>query len=239
MSLLVKLRRGEGPFWGPLKRLARRVLRLHVPVAGPLRYLFGFLYHAHVFVRGLLANLARFFWYEPLFRSQCAEVGPGLRLERLPFIVGTGRIVLGDGVVFGGKVDFTFGNRGERTPEVRIGNHTFLGHETTLATTDSIHIGEHCLISSGVNISDYDGHPTDPVRRRAGDPTPPENIRPIRIGDDVWIGANVKILKGVRIGNRAIVGAAAVVTRDVPADAIVAGNPARVVKQLPPPEASA
>jgi maltose O-acetyltransferase len=57
-------------------------------------------------------------------------------------------------------------------------------------------------------------------------------VRPVRIGDDVWIGTGAVILKGVTIGARAIVGAGAVVNRDVPPDVIVAGNPARVVKNL-------
>ena len=69
----------------------------------------------------------------------------------------------------------------------------------------------------------------------SGEPTPPEGIRPVTIGDDVWIGANALILKGVSIGDRAIVGAGAVVTKDVAADVVVAGNPARVVKRLGAP----
>nr|WP_315850306.1 DapH/DapD/GlmU-related protein [Gemmata sp. SH-PL17] len=77
-----------------------------------------------------------------------------------------------------------------------------------------------------------DGHPVDANRRRAGDPTPPESIAPVIIGDDVWIGRGAVILKGVSIGHRAIVAAHSVVTKNVPADAIVAGNPARVVKEL-------
>ena len=67
---------------------------------------------------------------------------------------------------------------------------------------------------------------------RRTSPAPPEAIKPVLIGDDVWIGADAKILKGVAIGDRSIVGAGAIVTKSVPPDVIVAGNPARVVKSL-------
>ena len=73
-----------------------------------------------------------------------------------------------------------------------------------------------------------------PVARRAGDPTPADGIAPVVIGDEVWVGFHAIILKGVTVGDRAIVAAGAVVTKDVPADAVVAGNPARVVKVLSP-----
>ena len=60
--------------------------------------------------------------------------------------------------------------------------------------------------------------------------------RPVSIGDDVWIGANAMILRGVTLGEGAVVGAGAVVTGDVPAHTIVAGNPATVVRELKPDE---
>jgi acetyltransferase-like isoleucine patch superfamily enzyme len=73
----------------------------------------------------------------------------------------------------------------------------------------------------------------DAALRREHRPTPCEGIWPVVLGDDVWIGADATILKGVTIGDRAIVGAGAVVTSDVPADTVVAGNPARVIRTMP------
>jgi maltose O-acetyltransferase len=74
--------------------------------------------------------------------------------------------------------------------------------------------------------------PLDAERRRAGEPSPPESVRPVVIGNDVWIGTGAVILKGVTVGDRSVIAARAVVTRDVRPDAVVAGNPARVVKYL-------
>jgi acetyltransferase-like isoleucine patch superfamily enzyme len=234
MSLIAKLRRGEGPFWGGLKWAIQKTLRFHLPVFWLTRPLFSGLYYLHVGVRETWLRLARFFWYEPLFRSQCVRVGDGFRMETLPYIHGSGRITLGDGVTFGGQPVFVFGNRGEAPPELTVGDHTFLGHLVVISCAASVRIGKHCLIAAGVQISDYDGHPVDAERRRAGDSTPPEGVRPVTIGDDVWIGASAIVLKGVTIGDRSVVGAGAVVTRDVPPDVVVAGNPARVVKRLRP-----
>lgn len=232
MSLVAKLRRGEGPFWGTLKWMIKKTLRFHLPVFWLTRPLFAGLYYLHVGVRETWLRLARFFWYEPLFRSQCVSVGDGFQMETLPYINGSGRLTIGDDVTFGGMPVFIFGNRGEAAPEVTIGDGSFLGHNCSFACSASIRVGRHCLLAAGVQVSDYDGHPLDAERRRAGDPTPPEMIRPVVIGDDVWVGQGAMILKGVTIGERSVVGAGAVVTRDVPPDVVVAGNPARIVKRL-------
>lgn len=233
MSLAAKIRKGEGPFWGTLKWLARKVLTFHMPVVPVLtRPLFGLLYRLHVAVREGTLWALRFFWYEPLFRSQCVAVGEGFQMEHLPYLTGSGRIVIGNRVRFGGKPSIGFSNRVHAAPELQIGDGTFIGHVCSFNVAESIRIGRHCLLAESVRISDFDGHPVDATRRRAGEPTPPEAVHPVVIEDDVWIGAGSIILKGVTIGSRSIVGAASVVTRDVPPDVVVAGNPARVVKQL-------
>lgn len=232
MMIVARIRRGEGPFWGTLKRFLWNCLHFHVPVFGLVRPLFALLYHLHVCTAETLRWLVRVFWYEPLFRSQCDEVGERFQMEQLPYITGSGRIALGKRVRLSGKPSFTFNNRHCIRPEIRIGDGTFIGHECNFGIAQRIAIGKHCLLAARVSVRDFDGHPLDAGRRRANEPTPPEGIRPICIGNDVWIGAGAIILKGVRIGDRAVIGAGAVVTRDVAADTVVAGNPARVVKHL-------
>ena len=93
------------------------------------------------------------------------------------------------------------------------------------------------MIASGVRISDNDGHPIDPGARERHEPITPDETAPVVIGENVWIGARAIILKGVTIGDNAIVGAASVVTKPVPANSVVAGNPAKFVKSLDPPKA--
>ena len=104
---------------------------------------------------------------------------------------------------------------------------------------ESISVGRRVLISYQVTIADSDFHPLDRAARRidaianapGGDQRlrPPLVSRPVVIEDDVWVGIGALILKGVRVGRRARIAAGAVVTRDVPEGATVAGNPARAV----------
>jgi acetyltransferase-like isoleucine patch superfamily enzyme len=229
-----KLRQGRGPVWGPLKRLARGALSFHIPVAGPTRVLFRLGYRLHVAGREGLGWALRFFWYEPLFRGQCVSVGPGFRMERLPYVLGAGRIVIGRDVRLSGKSSIQFSDRYGRPPELVIGDESFVGHGCGFHVGSAVRIGRHCLVAGGVQVFDLDGHPLDPADRRAGLPTPADCVHPVEIGDDAWVGSGALILKGVKIGERSIVAARAVVTADVPPDAIVAGNPARVVRTLAP-----
>ena len=101
-----------------------------------------------------------------------------------------------------------------------------------ICAKESVVLGHNVQLGSGVVISDTDFHSMDyQVRGQEGDLEAAQSA-PVSIGDDCFIGARAIVLKGVTIGARSIVGAGAVVVRDVPADAVVAGNPARVIKTL-------
>jgi acetyltransferase-like isoleucine patch superfamily enzyme len=203
-----------------------------LPVNAVTRPLWNLAYALHVGTREGLIWIRRFFWNEPLFRSQCAAVGVGFSMEELPYLNGHGKIAIADHVRLSGKSSFTFNNRFQQEPTVRLGDRTFVGHQCTFRVASKVEIGCDCLIAGSVSIADYDGHPVDATRRRAGEASALEDVRPVVIGNDVWIGKGATILKGVEIGDRSIVAARAVVTKSVPADCIVAGNPARVVKRL-------
>lgn len=102
---------------------------------------------------------------------------------------------------------------------------------TTICAATQIRIGSRCMIGANVIIADTDFHSLDPTIRASADDARRAATKPITIGDDVFIGGGSYILKGVKIGNRAIVGAGSVVTHDIPDDAIAAGNPAVVISQ--------
>ncbi len=123
-----------------------------------------------------------------------------------------------------------------------IGDYTFVGRSRVYAA-NKVSIGSFCLISDNVCIMDSDLHPVSISSRRqialawskGQFPDVYTNIpsSPVSIGDDCWIGFGSSILKGVTIGNGAIVGAGSVVTKDVPPWTIVAGNPARIIREIP------
>jgi acetyltransferase-like isoleucine patch superfamily enzyme len=120
-----------------------------------------------------------------------------------------------------------------------VGEDSYLGDDTLLSSAVGIEIGQRVLIAHGVQIFDNDSHPLDAAARRRdflaltqGGKREPISARPIRIGDDAWIGLQALIMKGVTIGEGAVVAAGAVVARDVPPGAVVAGNPAVLVKTI-------
>ena len=105
-----------------------------------------------------------------------------------------------------------------------LGNHSYI-NESLIQCASTIKIGNNCAIAGGVLIQDTDFHP---ILDENGKEKP--TTKPITIGNHVWICANAIILKGVNIEDGAIVAAGAVVTKDVPANCLVGGNPAKVIK---------
>lgn len=110
---------------------------------------------------------------------------------------------------------------------IKLGKNVLINYDCVLLDCGEISIGDNTLIGPGVKIVTAD-HPYDAKERRDWSVT----CAPIRIGEDVWIGAGAIILSNVTVGDRSIIGAGSVVTRDVPADTIVAGNPAKVIRDL-------
>ena len=150
-------------------------------------------------------------------------------------IANNGKMILGSHLTVCG--DSRFNRAGIAHPtqlvtapgaELVIGDHVGISGSTLYAFT-RIEVGNHVNIGVDCHIFDGDFHALDWRARR--DSATPE-CAPVHIEDDVWLAAKVTVLKGVRIGARSIVGAGSVVTRDVPSDSLVAGNPARIVRHL-------
>ena len=110
---------------------------------------------------------------------------------------------------------------------IRIGARAFLNFNCTLLDGAPITIGDECLLASGVQLITAT-HPVDPVPRRAAI----EQALPITLADGVWLGAGAIVCPGVTIGENTVVGAGAVVTRDLPAGVVAYGNPARVAREV-------
>ena len=112
--------------------------------------------------------------------------------------------------------------------QIRLGKRFFANFHLTILDEAPVTIGDDCFL--GPNVSIYTAcHSTNPLERN----TRLEWAKPVRIGNNVWIGGDVTILPGVTIGDNCTIGAGSVVTRDIPANSIAAGNPARVVRSVP------
>jgi acetyltransferase-like isoleucine patch superfamily enzyme len=116
---------------------------------------------------------------------------------------------------------------------VEIGPKTVLGQECTVSAYRRVRIGAQCVIADRAMFIDFDHNVADvelPIRLQG------IYARDVEVGNNVWVGYNAQILRGVRVGDNAIIGANSVVTRDIPANAVAAGAPARVIRMRETPQ---
>ncbi|HET6324537.1 MAG TPA: acyltransferase [Planctomycetaceae bacterium] len=164
-------------------------------------------------------------WRRLWLRWRGVQVGRGCWIQSIEIPRNPKSIVLGAEVALDNQVVLLATGSSRAEPQIRIGSRTYINRFTMLDASESIVIGERCMIGPSCYITDHD-HGT-----QAGDAvaTQPLKSAPTSIGNDVWIGAGAIVLKGVTIGDGAVIGAGAVVTTDAPAGAILVGVPARVV----------
>jgi len=193
-------------------------------------------------VRILALPLRVWWWWEDrifsplLLFARKVTCGKGVRIYGVPHISRAcgAKIALGDHVCLRSRTASNVlltrrcvlaATRDEAVLE--IGNNVGISGATLVAST-GIFVGPRTLIGAEAMIVDTDFHPLDPAQRRIHQ-TAGASSGPVHVGSDVFIGARALILKGVSIGDGAVVGAGAVVTKDVAPGAIVGGNPARVI----------
>jgi acetyltransferase-like isoleucine patch superfamily enzyme len=200
----------------------------------------------------LIKRLTNRFFYDPYdvvarSRNVCmgkSQLGPSFRL-RLDIPREDVALQIGDRCIL--QNHFIFESPGGK---ITVGDGVFINSGTKVISRSSIEIGNAVTIAWGCVIYDHDSHSMSYLDRIADQDQSLHDAAvgnlvankdwsrvvtaPIRICDFVWLGFDVVVLKGVTIGEGAVVGARAVVTRDVPPWTIVVGNPARVAKEIPP-----
>lgn len=167
--------------------------------------------------------------------STCPRVSGSPVVLQPVLFVGPGAIVLGRGVEFGWPRSTSFYSGychlEAATPEasIEIGDGAQINNNAFIKSEGpGIRIGARALLGSEVTIYDSDFHDLHPDRRRGGHP----RMAPVELGENVFVGDRVMILKGVSIGAHSVVGAGSVVTASIPEGVIAAGNPARVIRAL-------
>lgn len=184
------------------------------PAPGPdgrrERYRVGLCHKVLNYVRGL--------WYGRRFRrSGPLQVEGRIRVEVRHGDLRTGRSVIWPGAHFSVR-----GASRERPAVFEMGDHCNIGDRAEIHVAERITLGCNVIIAWDCVLMDHDYHCLEGRER----------VRPVVIEDDVWIGCRVIILPGVRVGRGAVIGAGSVVTDDVPPATLVAGNPARVIRQV-------
>ena len=158
---------------------------------------------------------------------------PGARLGRRPFYLrgGRRRFVYGEGFTCGYSCRFDLA--GEGAPLV-IGKNCKINDRVHISAHESVVIGDNVLMASNIFISD-NSHGSYGAASSLPDVAPDDReivTKPVRIGDNVWIGEGAAVMPGVTVGSGVIIGTNAVVTHNVPGNTIVAGVPAKPIKQF-------
>lgn len=175
-------------------------------------------------------------WGRKSIMGDSVKIFPTARIENLAnkpnlICIGKNSVLRGELLIFA------------HAGEIHIGEGCFLGEGSSIWSSKSVKIGSRVYISHNVNIHDTNSHSLNPKLRHehfvkimsTGYPKNDNDdiqSQPVRIEDDVWIGFNSTIFKGVTIGKGAVIGACSVVTKDVPEFVVVIGNPAKVIKKI-------
>ena len=223
-NFLLKIKRAETPFFALLHRMIKVILKLNLP---SIKCIHLPLYHVTRFIQVVGNNLFRKLWSIPVFAARCNKVGKRLSLPNgIPYVIGGHlKFLLGDDVTI---YRSTIGSSQVfDEPVLKIGNRSSIGYGTVISIAQEIVIGDDCMIAPNCIIMDNDDHPISPQKRLAKDAVSSKDIMPVRIGNNVWIGAYCAIMKGVTIGDNSVIATHSVITRDVLPNCVYAGYPAR------------
>jgi acetyltransferase-like isoleucine patch superfamily enzyme len=195
------------------------------------RFLRPFLNFGYDLLRGLSLSvrwLFSFFIREPLFRGRCVSAGKGLQVWKMPYVSGATRIHIGDNVRILGKIGI-FSGRIFDDPTLILGNRVTIADDVVFLVNKEVVLEDDVSVATGARFMDTDAHPRDTAERIADLPPRPEEVKPVRIRHHARIGQGSFIMKGVTVGEGAIIGVNSVVVSDIPPYCLAMGNPARVV----------
>lgn len=172
-----------------------------------------------------------------ILKTHGVELGKNLQIPgKVSWLIRGARITIGDNFYLSsGNCVNPIASNLQADVYVEPGATLTIGNNVGMSSTrlwihESARIGTNVKIGGCVLITDTDAHPMDYVARRSSNDG--TKSAPVVIEDDVWVGAHCIILKGVTIGARGIIGAGSVVTKNIPADCVAAGNPCKVIKSL-------
>lgn len=235
-GVLLRIRRAETRTSAKIKKFVVSSFHSHIPVPELSKCLLRALYNCQWGISRVLRRLWVFFYAEPLLRGRCDHVGDRLFLWALPDVCGHTSIRIGDDVSIYGKIGISSARTYDH-PKLVIGNNVKIGKGVLFSVNQEVTIEDGVQIASDCSIRDSDSHPLDHRYRLAGFAPSESEIKPVKICRNAWIGMGCTILKGVTIGEGAIIGTRSVVMTDIPPYGRALGNPARVILKPGPPKA--
>lgn len=225
------IRSGQSQNAKNCRRILKNILKMQMPVIPLVHYA---MWSTHQIISTALQFIGRVVYYTPMFKARIGQSPENLYLySGMPLLLGNLKIRLGANNRVSGISTICGRGASQHTPELITGDNVDIGWQNTLAIGSKIELGNNVRLAGRVFLAGYPGHPMNAKDRAAGLPELDNQVGDIILHDDVWVGTGATILAGVTIGKGAIVAAGAVVTKDVEAGNIVAGNPAKVVRKLP------
>jgi acetyltransferase-like isoleucine patch superfamily enzyme len=223
---ITNVRSKSGPIYRFSYDIYKMIYNINIPIPFSLA---RFFYYERKIRNEFWMWLGNKFYYEPMLRSRCYSVGKRLKCDGdIPLIIGGGKIIIGDNVFIGNHGAWFMVTNIHKEPMLRIGSNTTINCRTVISVESSVTIGKNCLIAEDVRLFDNSSHGIDYKDRKITE----RDVSPIIVEDDVWIGMQSIILKGVTIGKGSVIAAGSVVTKEVPAMTLVGGNPAKIIKQI-------
>lgn len=211
-------------------RAAKRLRSAQFPFIRPIHLP---LYHLHHAVLGALRAVGRAAYSTPLFQARLVRPAPRLYLYGgMPQVLGQLDLSIGADCRISGHTTFAGRPSSKPTPCLVIGNNVGIGWQTTITVGTRVVIGNNVRIAGRALLSGFPGHPIDARARAAGLPDEDHQSGEIVLEDDVWLATGVTVSAGVTIGRGTIVAAGSVVTKDLPANVLAAGVPARALRSL-------
>ena len=149
--------------------------------------------------------------------NETPEIEKEKRKEILQELLGS----YGENIYMESNIRFDYGYN------IHVGENFYANFDCTILDVSEVRIGDNCMIAPGVHIYTAT-HPLDPTERNSGK----ELAKPVNIGDNVWIGGKAIINPGISIGDNAVIASGSVVTKNVPNNVVVGGNPAKIIKTI-------
>ena len=224
------VKQANNPLAVMLRYLHRSRTQLQFPVI-PL--LHATLLKVHLCVASAWHSFWQFCYYTPLFKSRLLKAPKRLHLySGMPQVGGWLAISIGEGCRVSGRSSLFGRTAANKQPQLKVGENVDIGWQNTIAVGSRVVLGNHVRLAGNVYLAGFPGHPLDAAARARGESETDTQVGDIVLEDNVWLATGVTVLAGVTIGRNSIIASGSVVTKDIPANVIAAGVPAKVVRQL-------